>query len=262
MGLLDSIGLLSSPVPLAVACATVTLLAAHRFGPAPRPVMTRWALGALLFWSAGAGLAAWYLQGMPFHAPWPGPVWHAGMAPAAGLIALLIWTLWHCRRHPALRRRLCALIMITSGLWWGLEQWRSTLQAPLPDALPPLAFESLEGRSVIPAHDDNSRYLLLWRSDCRACRRWLQQLAQRPADQRPAMVLVNQGETLLSVIRYLDQHPDQQLGLKDTALLMDPRQRLLALTHQRHLPVLLHVAADGALTLRHELSAPAAPTLR
>ncbi|REC93930.1 hypothetical protein C8D72_2293 [Kushneria indalinina DSM 14324] len=245
-----------SPVQLAVACATMTLLAAHVISPAARTTTTCWALGALVFWLTGASLWTWLFQDTTLRHPvWSGHLWSTGVAPAGGLIALLVWTLWYCRQRPTLRQRLCLLIMITNGLWWGLEQYRSGLQTPLPDTLAALTLKSLEGRSITPAHDAPARHLLLWRSDCTPCRQWLQKLADLPAGQRPELALVNQGEPLLSVIRYLDQHPDHQLELEDTALLLDPRQHLLALTGSRRLPVLLQVGPDSALRRVDDLPA-------
>ncbi len=248
MDILESAMMLLSPAHLAVACATMTLLAAHVISPSSRITTIRWALGALVFWLAGAGLWTGLFQHTTLHDPsWPGPLWRIQYGAAGGLIALLIWTLWYCRQRPVLRQRLCILVMLTSGIWWGLEQWRSGLKTPLPAALPALTLESLEGHSITLAHDNLPRHVLLWRSDCRPCRQWLQQLAELPVEQRPTLTLINQGEPLLSVIRYLDQHPDQQLGLADTSLLLDPRQRLLALTGHQHLPVLLYVAPDRTL---------------
>ncbi|ART63641.1 TlpA family protein disulfide reductase [Kushneria marisflavi] len=246
--------ILLSPIPLAVACATATLLTAHLISPSTRATTTRWALGALVFWAVGAALLPWFGGPGAFRVPWPARLGYLELAPAGGLIALLAWTLWYCRQRSGLRRRLCLVIMVSSGLWWGLEQWRTTLAPPLPDTLPTLSLESLEGRSVTPANETSNRYLLLWRSDCSTCRQWLQRLAEQPIGQQGELILVNQGESLLSAIRYLDQHPDQRLELEDTALLMDPRQHLLALTGQRHLPVLLHVAPDNTLTRISNLS--------
>lgn len=247
--------LLLSPIPLAVTCTTVTLLTAHLISPWARAITTRWALGALAFWSIGVALFGWLAAAEGFRMPWSALYGHPGPASAGGLIILLAWTLWYCRRHPGLRRRLCLLIMMASGLWWGLEQWRMSLTPPLPAILPALSFESLEGRSVTPADKASQRYLLLWRSDCSVCRQWLQRLAEQPIEHPSELILVNQGESLLSAIRYLDQHPDQRLELEDTSLLLDPRQHLLALTGQRHLPVLLQVAPDNTLTRIHDLSA-------
>lgn len=270
MTVLDDTLWLASPAPLAVACATLTLLGAHAVSPTARIVTIRWALGALALWLIGAALPGWWLQGVPlfrsFH--------EAGIlfASAGGFIALLVWTLWYCRRRPALRRRLCVLVMVAGGLWWGLEQWRLSLAPALPDTLPALTLESLEGRSVTLAKGSDAKdsrtqvseghYFLLWRSDCHACRQWLQQLSGQPLEHRDATMLVNQGESLLSVVRYLDHHPDQQLGLADTALLLDPRQRLLAASGGTRLPVLLHRALDGTLTRLQDPSILIAASLR
>lgn len=111
-----------------------------------------------------------------------------------------------------------------------------------------------------PARQSFATLSPLWRSDCSVCRQWLQRLAEQPIEHPPELILVNQGESLLSAIRYLDQHPDQRLELEDTSLLLDPRQHLLALTGQRHLPVLLQVAPDNTLTRIHDLSAILART--
>lgn len=253
MELLDSAMTALSAGQLFTACATITLLVAHLISPLARSVTTRWALGALIVWPVGALLWSWPFQSMSFRTlPWPGNQ-GTGVA-AGGLAALLIWTVWYCRKRPVSNKRLCTLIMMASGLWWGLDQWRSELSSPLPDTLPALTLESLDGHSVTPTDDTSPRYLLLWRSDCPPCRQWLERLAGRPADHRPALALINQGEPLLGVIRYLDQHPDQQLELENTALLLDPRQRLLALTGSQRLPVLLHVGPDRALTRVDDLS--------
>ncbi|ARS52056.1 hypothetical protein [Kushneria konosiri] len=252
--------ILLSPIPLAVVCATVTLLTAHLISPRARAITTRWALGALALWPIGAALFGWLAAPEDFRMSWSALYGYTDTASAGGLIILLAWTLWYCRRHSGLRRRLCLLVMMTSGLWWGLEQWRMTLTPSLPASLPALSFESLEGRSVTPADEASQRYLLLWRTDCSVCRQWLQRLAERPIGRSPELILVNQGESLLSAIRYLDQHPDQRLELEDTSLLLDPRQHLLALTGQRHLPVLLQVAPDNTLRRASSLSALMADT--
>ncbi|MFC0336672.1 hypothetical protein SAMN05421848_0739 [Kushneria avicenniae] len=256
MTVLDDTTWLTSPAPLAVICATLALLGAHAINPTARIVMVRWALGALAFWLLGAALpGSWLREGPPF---WSLHEAENLLSPAGGLIALLVWTLWYCRRRPELRQRLCALVMVAGGLWWGLEQWRLSLPSALSETLPMLTLESLEGRSVTlirdseaknrKTQDNEVRYFLLWRSDCNACRQWLQQLAEQPLEHQDAMILVNQGESLLSVVRYLDHHPDQQLGLADTALLLDPQQRLLAASGGTRLPVLLHRAPDGTVT--------------
>ncbi|WP_445620751.1 hypothetical protein ACUN8C_02515 [Kushneria sp. Sum13] len=254
MDLPDSAMFFLSPAPLAVACATITLLTAHLVSPSARATTTFWALGALVCWPTGAALWAWLAGSGSLERSWQAQLWQAGFAPAGGLLALLVWTLWSCRRRPALQGKLCLVLMMASGLWWGLEQWRTALPTPLAGSLPAVTLESLEGRPVTPDRTASAHYLLLWRSDCRPCRQWLQRLAEQPAGRRPELTLVNQGEPLLAVLRYLDQHPDQRLGLEDTSLLLDPGQRLLALTGHRRLPVLLHVAPDNTLTRAHDLS--------
>lgn len=260
MDLPDSAMLFLSPAPLAVACGTMTLLIAHLITPVARVITRVWALGALTCWPAGAALWSWLAGSGSLTNFWPAPLWQVGLSPAGGLIALLAWTLWSFRRRPELSGKLCLLVMMASGLWWGLEQWRSDLQTPLPVTLPAVTLESLEGRSVTPADATSAHYLLLWRSDCSPCRQWLQRLAEQPAEHRPELILINQGEPLLAVLRYLDQHPDQRLGLENTSLLLDARQRLLALTRHHHLPVLLHVAPDNTLTRVHDLSEITAAT--
>lgn len=260
MDLLDSATLFLSPAPLAVACATVTLLTAHLISPSARATTTAWALGALICWPIGAALWAWLAGNWSPELSWQAQLRQTRFDPAGGLIALLAWTLWFCRQRPELRNRLCLLLMMASGLWWGLEQWRSDLQSPLPVTLPAMTLESLEGHSVTPARTESAHYLLLWRSDCSLCRQWLQRLAEQPAEHRPDLTLVNQGEPLLVVLRYLDQHPDQRLDLEDASLLLDARQHLLALIRHEHLPVLLHVAPDNTLARVHDLSVITAAT--
>lgn len=96
-----------------------------------------------------------------------------------------------------------------------------------------LTLESLAGTDV-----DAARALadgaLLWRSDCAPCRERVTRLAARPESPSAPRYLINQGESLLRVIRYLDdRHPGR---FDDTRVLLDPRQHFLALAGEPPLP--------------------------
>lgn len=170
--------------------------------------------------------------------------------PVAGLLPLLVTllavtALTHyfslpCgdSAHPA-DRRPTGLPPLGTTLWlatllaWGLElseEGRVYRIAPPPDDL---TLENLAGTPV-EASAPMSAGALLWRSDCARCRAHLQALAARPEDRTAPDYLINQGESLLRVIRYLDRHHPGRFD--DARVLLDPRQHFLTLAGEPPLP--------------------------
>lgn len=71
-------------------------------------------------------------------------------------------------------------------------------------------------------------------------------LAEADKREDVSIVIVNQGETLLTAVRYLD---DQ--GLEFNQALLDPEQRLMVAVESPGLPTSLLFDADGQLIKRH-----------
>lgn len=253
---MDIGAMLLTRMNLAIICAIAAMLLVHRLAGADRTMTLRWACGALLVWGTGARLWSWLHDG----GSWQNVsdllhFWTPGYAASGGLTVLLLWTLWFWRKTPRAQQRTMAIIMVISGLWWGLEHWRlRALTSPLP-ALPAMTLDSLQGQPVpLISQTHTSDVLILWRSDCLPCRELLRQLAEHPPHEEVSLILINQGESLLTATRYLDQarhlhQPSslQTLGLEEDHLLLDPRQRLQALAGSAELPIVLRVQ-DGRLS--------------
>ncbi len=169
-----------------------------------------------------------------------------------GIAAALLIALWHCWRHPALRKPL--VVGLTAGaLVWGALFGALRMAEPL--ALPTLSLTSLAGDPVKLAAlaDGKPMVVNLWASWCPPCRREMPVLAA--AQQRETgvnFVFVNQGEDGATAQRYLSE------GRLDLAnVLLDPGAALGREVGSGALPTTLFYDASGRLADTHmgELSA-------
>lgn len=241
--------LISLPRLYAFIAALLLLLASMPLLRLPRADRARWFNGLLLAWLVGARLGH-VLSHLESYLDTPLDIiklWQPGYSPVWGLLAAAAWSAW------VLRKRLLTLIsakLLLAGsfaLWFGLMLWNPLGSAQTLQQLPQLTLENLDGQSVKLDELRGQTVLLnLWATWCPPCLREMPLLAEADARDDVTVVVVNQGEDLLAVVRYLDEQ-----GLEFSHALLDPRQRLMVMTESPGLPTSLLFDADGRLLERH-----------
>ncbi len=233
------------PAPLYATVAALALLALGTLLRLPRTRRRQWLSGTLVAALIGARLlyVALHLEAYreaPFEAI---TLWQSGYHPLGALLGAVAWTLWRLRDLPARRIRLATgALMACSALWWGLNAWQPLAVEPPSAHLPNLTLNALDGTPTPIATLASAPPLIvvLWRSDCRACRRTLARLTDIKRDA--TVVTINEGQTLLQAARYLDA--------RHTAFthdLRDPHQRLQAYFGMPALPLIMRLDAHGRL---------------
>ncbi|MDN3521534.1 TlpA disulfide reductase family protein [Halomonas ramblicola] len=241
--------LISLPRLYALAAALLLLAASTWLLRLPRREHARWFNGLLLAWLLGARLGHVALN-LDAYAAAPLDIlklWQPGYHGLWGLLAALGWSAWALRARLWRLLGAMALTLAASGLWLAVV----TLQpfgAGLPlDELPDLTLENLDGETVDLRELRGERVVLnLWATWCPPCLREMPLLAEADEREGVTVVVANQGEELLQVIRYLD---DQ--GLEFRYPLLDPRQELMVLTESPGLPTTLLFDAEGQALERH-----------
>ena len=209
--------------------------------------LARWGWMALLIGALGGRLAyalttpSAYLQ-----EPWtlfyfwqPGYLWWGALA-AAGLFTLGYWR----RKNPQKNASLTLLGITTASAL--------LLMALLPsghwgERIPPLPLTSLQGETLnLDQLQGQPLIVNLWATWCPPCRREMPLLESYEDDDRLRIVLLNQGESLLAVTNYLDEH---QLSFQH--LYLDARQQAMAHFNAPGLPTTLFYDAQGQLVDRH-----------
>ncbi|SOC57856.1 AhpC/TSA family protein [Chromohalobacter canadensis] len=236
------------PLPPAPLYAFVTALGLLALGALLRLSRThrrQWLSGTLVAALIGARLVYIALHPEAYReAPFEAiTLWQSGYHPLGALLGAVAWTLWRLRDLPAHQmRRATGALMVCSALWWGLNVWQPLAGDPPPPHLPSLTLKALDGTptSIETLASASPLIVVLWRSDCRACRRTLARLTDLNPDTD--VVTVNEGQTLLQAARYLDaQHAAFTHDLRD------PQQRLQAYFGMPELPLTLHLDAHGRL---------------
>ncbi|OLO11228.1 hypothetical protein BTW10_10545 [Chromohalobacter japonicus] len=234
------------PAPLYAFVAALALLALGASLRLPRTRRRQWLSGTLVAALIGARLVYIALHPEAYReAPFEAiTLWQSGYHPLGALLGTVAWTLWRLRDLPARQiRRATGALVTCSVLWWGLNTWQTLVVEPLPVNLPNLTLKALDGTptSIETLASASPRIVVLWRSDCRACRRTLARLTELNRDAAN-VVTVNEGQTLLQAARYLDAR-----GVSFTHDLRDPQQRLQAYFGMPELPLTLRLDAHGRL---------------
>ena len=171
-------------------------------------------------------------------------IWQGGFSALWGVTAgaVMLLALW---RGPDRLKALAALAVIAL-VWFGLERMTTHSQRePFPETLTvtrltgqPLALDTLRGKPFV---------INLWATWCPPCRREMPMLIDVAAD-RPGtpILLVNQGEPVSTVIRYLHR---EQLGAQ--AIMLDPKSGLSNALGINAYPATLFVDANGIIRLVH-----------
>ncbi|WP_048308007.1 TlpA disulfide reductase family protein [Halomonas sp. PR-M31] len=228
---------------LALLLASMALL---RLGKSQR---AGWFNGLVLTWLIGARLG-YVLTHFDSYLADPLEIlklWQPGYSALWGLLAAAAFSAWKLRRQLTTLIKAEALLMASVALWLGLMAWNPLGHQAGLDELPDIALEDLEGNQVnLHSLQGKPLVLNLWATWCPPCRREMPLLAEADKREDVRIVIVNQGETLLTAVRYLDGQ-----GLDFNHALLDPEQRLMVVVESPGLPTSLLFDADGQLVKRH-----------
>lgn len=241
--------LISLPRLYAFIAALVLLLASLAALRLPKARRARWFNGLLLSWLIGARLGH-VLQHTDSYLAAPLDIiklWQPGYSAVWGLLAAAGWSAWLLRERLLTLVTAQLLLAASFALWLVLVLWNPLGGQPGLRELPDLALENLAGETVNLRDLEGERVVLnLWATWCPPCRREMPLLAEADARDDVSVVIANQGESLLSVARYLDAQ-----GLAFDYALLDPDQRLMTLSESPGLPMSLLFDAQGRLVERH-----------
>ncbi|HSP30493.1 MAG TPA: TlpA disulfide reductase family protein, partial [Halomonas sp.] len=221
--------LISLPRLYAFGCALLLVLCARWLLGLPRSVQQRWLTGLIIIWLIGARAGHILLHldsysAAPFEAL---KVWQPGYHGLWGMAAGLVWTAWTLRARVLAMGGAMAMLVAASSLWLV-----AVTLAPLGNTfavseLPDITLEDVDGNEVhLPAlAADNERIIVnLWATWCPPCLREMPLLEEAAQREGVSVVVANQGEDLLPMVRYLDE---QQLDFRYA--LRYPSQQLMAL---------------------------------
>ena len=241
--------LISLPRLYALAAALVLLLLSLVLLGLQRRHHARWFNGLLLTWLVGARLGHVLLH-LDSYAAAPLDIlklWQPGYQGLVGLGAAATWTAWSLRAHLGRLLGGLALLVGCSALWLALIGWNPLGGSLALQRLPELTLQDLDGEPVALETLSGQPVLInLWATWCPPCLREMPLLAEAAQRENLTVVVANQGEELLQVVRYLD---DQ--GLAFDQALLDPQQRLGVIAESPGLPTSLYFDADGRLVERH-----------
>ncbi|WP_416138267.1 redoxin family protein [Halomonas sp. HK25] len=241
--------LISVPRLYALGAALLLLALSAWLLGLPRGEHARWFNGLVLAWLVGARTGHVLLH-LDAYAAAPLDIlklWQPGFHGLWGLLAALLWTGWALRQHLLRLIGAMALTVGAASLWLVLVTL-APLGGGMPvDELPDIALETLDGETVnLRQLQGETVVLNLWATWCPPCLRELPLLAEADARDGVTVVVANQGEELLQVIRYLD---DQDLAFRYP--LRDPNQELMVLLEAPGLPTTLLFDASGRAVERH-----------
>lgn len=244
--------LISLPRLYALLCALVLLAGARYLSRLPHTARTRWFSGVVIAWVVAArlGYVALNADSYAVEPLTALKLWQPGYHGAIGLLGALGYSTVTLReRLPALTR-VTVLLFGAFGLWLGLTALSPLGGSNAPSTLPDITLNDLDGNPVALASladSGNTPVVVnLWATWCPPCRREMPLLAELNRRDDVRVVIVNQGEDLLPVVRYLDNQ-----GLNFDTALRDPQQRLMAAFESPGLPTTLLLDARGRVQKRH-----------
>ncbi|WP_282041510.1 TlpA family protein disulfide reductase [Halomonas alimentaria] len=241
--------LLSLPRLYAFVAALLLLGASAWLLGLPRRIHARWFNGLLLAWLIGArvGHVALHLDAYAAAPLDALKLWQPGYHGLWGLMAGLIWTGWALREHLGRLVGAMAMLVVVSALWLATVTLAPFGGGMVLKQLPDIALEDLDGNTVNLRELEGERVVLnLWATWCPPCLREMPLLAEADAREDVTVVVANQGESLLQVVRYLD---DQELDFRYA--LLDPHQELMVLSESPGLPTTVLFDAEGRAVERH-----------
>jgi thiol-disulfide isomerase/thioredoxin len=241
--------LISIPRLYAIGCALLLLLAAWLLLGLSTGTRVRWFNGLVLAWLVGARLGH---VAMNLDAYGAAPLdvlklWQAGFHGIWGLLAALIWTGWSLREHLLSMIGAMALTIGTSALWLVLVTLAPLGGDMAVRELPDINLENLDGEAVNLQSLRGERVVVnLWATWCPPCLREMPLLAEADSRDGVTVVVVNQGEDLLQVVRYLDE---QTLAFRYP--LLDPGQEMMRIMESPGLPTTVLFNPEGRAVERH-----------
>lgn len=243
--------LISLPRLHAFVCALALLLVARFLLAVPDNRYRHWAWGLILAWVLGARLGHLALA---FDSYLDAPLdalklWQPGYNALAGLVAGMGWSGWAWRRELSKGLVASLLLILVTLAWFGLERLAPWRQSEGLSAVPKRTLEDIHGRQVSLselAANDQKLLINLWATWCPPCLREMPLLESLDARDDLQVAVINQGEDLLPVVRYLDAQ-----ALNFEFALLDPRQQLLAELDAAGLPTSVLFDAGGKVLHRH-----------
>ena len=215
----------------------------------PRRRHIRWFSGLVVAWLIGARLGHVALN-LESYAASPLDalrLWLPGFDGAFGLLGALLWSAWTLRDRLGAMLGAAGLCITAALMWLALAHLAPFSSGMTLRQLPELSLTSVEGNSVVLSElQDQHVVINLWASWCPPCRREMPLLAELDARDDVTVVVINQGEDLLSVVRYLDDG-----GLLFRHALLDPRQRMMVESAAPGLPTTLLFDAQGRARRQH-----------
>lgn len=215
----------------------------------PRRRHIRWFSGLMVAWliSARLGHVALNLESYAASPLDTLRFWLPGFNGAFGLSGALLWSAWTLRDRLGAMIGAGGLCITASVMWLALAHLAPFSSAVALRQLPELSLSNLEGDKVLLSELQNQHLVVnLWASWCPPCRREMPLLAEFDARDDVTVVVINQGEDLLQVARYLDNG-----NLVFRHALLDPRQRMMVESAAPGLPVTLLFNSQGRAQRQH-----------
>ena len=181
-------------------------------------------------------------------APWSMlAIGDGGFAWWAGLPAAVLFAGWRTRARKALRPPVLAGVA-AGMLVWALAGAVPALLHQSAPPLPDIALADVDGTTVqLTDYGGSPVVMNLWATWCPPCRREMPVLEYaQSAYPDVRFVLVNQGEDVPTILRYLEQE-----GLQLSNVLLDPSNRTMQAVGARGLPTTLFFDSDGQLVDSH-----------
>ena len=237
--------LISLPRLYAIGCALLVLLSARYLLRLPPPLLNRWFTGLILAWLIGARIAhiTLHLESYSANPLDALKVWQPGYHGIGGLLTGLLWSAWTLRKRLSALLGSTVILLCASGLWLMLVSLSPLGSASAVSQLPEIRLENVDGADVyLPDLADGSDRVIvnLWATWCPPCRREMPLLEEAAQREGVSVAVVNQGEDLLPIVRYLDAE-----GLYFTHALRDPGQTLMALFEAPGLPITVLFDGQG-----------------
>lgn len=246
-----ALGPLLIPLPrlYALVTALIILLVSIPLLRLPKAKQAKWFNGMLLAWlvSARMGHVLMHWESYTSSPLDTLKFWQPGYSGIWGLLGAAGWSAWVLRER--LFMMVTAKLLLATGfaLWLGLMLWNPLGSDSPMDKLPEITLKTLDGEQVTLSSLQGDKVIInLWATWCPPCLREMPLLAEADARDDVSVVVVNQGESLLEVVRYLDAQ-----GLTFEYALLDPDQRLMAATASPGLPTSLLFDASGRLIEQH-----------
>lgn len=237
--------LISLPRLYTIGCALLLLLGARLLLGLPNPAVKRWFTGLIIVWLVGARVGHIVLNLESYSdAPLDAlKMWQPGYHGLWGMAAGLVWTAWALRARLLAMGGAMAMLIAASSLWLvlvTLAPWGNDFAV---SNLPDITLEDLDGNQVnLSSLTDSDDLIIvnLWATWCPPCLREMPLLEDAAQREGVSVVVANQGEDLLPIVRYLD---DQQLTFRYA--LRDPSQQLMALFKAPGLPTTVLFNSQG-----------------